>query len=87
MQNKTSPPSEVVELLNEAIKLSPDSCDSYQTFSGYYMAKSEWVLAGKMYQKALEHGGEVYPELIRELKKHKVSIDVGKAKKRLRKGD
>lgn len=46
MQNKSSPPSEVVELLNEAIKLSPDSCDSYQTF-----------------------------------------FDVGKAKKRLRKGD
>ena len=51
------------------------------------MAKSEWVLAGKMYQKALERGGEVHPDLIRELKKHNVSIDVGKAKKRLRKGD
>jgi hypothetical protein len=46
------------------------------------MAKSEWILAGKMYQKALELGGEVYPDLISELKKHNVSIDVSKAKKR-----
>lgn len=39
MQNKTSPPSEVVELLNEAIKRSPDSLDNYQTFFDVGKAK------------------------------------------------
>lgn len=78
MKYGQSPPDEVKTLLDEAIKLSPNSSNSYITYGGYYCLKNDWVKAGKMYQKGLDLGAEPDPRGIEQLKQHGIVLKVKK---------
>lgn len=73
-----NPPDEVKTLLDEAIKLSPNTPNSYITYGGYYCLKKDWAQAGKMYQKGLDLGAPVDPNGINQLKQHGIVLKLKK---------